>query len=297
MLGSAFAQCGGRFGFEIMAPGSDVLDVRDVAAVNRWASWIEGGLIVHCAASANVEWCARAPGAAREVIVGGTEHVAQLAKDASAGLVFPQSFLIYSGWIDPIPESEPPRPLSVYGQLKAEAEQRALSLIPDALVLRMGGFFGGAARDKNFVGKIIPAMRQAIDEGRSRFEVGTRVWQPTWTYDLAMNTLYLISRGLTGTFQMASQGSATFAQIAEEIAWALGWQDRLEIMPVDAALLAENELARRPDRAEMSCSRLSTLGLNLQRPWRSALLAYLQDPFFDQYRLEVPRESLACPAR
>lgn len=287
MLGSALAeQAAGFPRFEVHAPGRDELDVRDADAVMRWADRVRGGWIVHCAARVDVEGCAREPETARRTIVAGTANAVALARAAGARFCYPQSFLTYDGRTNPIPEDEEPRPLSFYGQIKLEAEQVVTEAIPDATIVRMAGFFGGEAADKNFVGRIIPVMRAAIDRGETRFEVGDRVWQPTWTRDLAFNTLHLLARGVTGSVQMACHGEATFADIAHEIVAALGWADRLAIAPVSAATVSGNELGRRPDRAVLSCDRLRGEGLDLQRDWRSTLHAYLAHPFFDQYRLE-----------
>jgi dTDP-4-dehydrorhamnose reductase len=287
MLGSAFSQFADGFNMDIRAPGREELDVRDSDAVAKWAAWIGNGWIIHCAARVDVEGCVREPEQARETIVTGTRNIAELAKRSGARLLYPQSFLIYNGRNNPIPEAEMPNPLSFYGELKYEAEQVALDLVNDALIVRMAGFFGGQARDKNFVGRIIPVMFAAIKQGRTHFEVGTRIWQPTWTNDLAFNALHLITRGAQGRFQMACQGQATFADIAQEIVIALGWQDHLTIVPVDASAVSQSELGRRPDVAVLSCERISAEHMNLQRPWRPTLHAYLQAPFFDQYRLEA----------
>lgn len=288
MLGSALSKQAGHFpGLEVRAPGHDELDVRDTEALEAFGDWVKGGWIVHCAARVDVEGCARDPDGARAVIVDGTRNVAELARKSGARLLFPQSFLVYDGHENPIAEDEQPRPLSLYGTLKYEAEQVATSITEDALIIRMAGFFGGEATDKNFVGRIIPVMLAAIQKGETRFEVGDRVWQPTWTDDLALNSLELMQAGASGTYQMACEGQATFAEIAQEITVALGWQDHLEVVTVDASLVAQSELGRRPDVAVMSCSRLTAEGRNRQRAWRPALHAYLQAPFFNQYRLEA----------
>ena len=290
MLGRALAFEAGRFpALTVHAPGRDELDVRDPAALDRWADRIASGWIIHCAARVDVEGCAREPEAARETIVTGTRNAVALAKRVGARFVYPQSFLTYDGAANPIPEDEPPRPLSFYGELKLEAEREVTAAIPDATILRMAGFFGGEEADKNFVGRIIPVMRAAIDRGQTRFEVGDRVWQPTWTNDLAFNTLALVAAGASGSYQMASRGEATFAQIAEEIVRALGWSDRLEVITVAATAVSGSELGRRPDRAILSCTRLQMEHRNLQRDWRATLHAYLSHPFFDRYRLEPAR--------
>jgi dTDP-4-dehydrorhamnose reductase len=288
MLGAAIFREGSAFQkFDIRAPGHDELDVRDADAVNSWAKWVEGGWIVHCAARVDVEGCAREPDAARLTIVEGTRNAANLARQSKARLLYPQSFLVYDGRENPIGEAEEPRPLSLYGQLKYEAQQVAESTIDDALIIRMAGFFGGEEADKNFVGRIIPVMWAAMQRGETQFQVGTRVWQPTWTEDLAVNSLHLMSQGAKGRYQMACVGHATFAEIAQEIAIALKWTDRFEIVAVDPAAVTQSELGRRPDVAILSCDRLTKENANLQRPWRATLHAYLARSFFDQYRLEA----------
>jgi dTDP-4-dehydrorhamnose reductase len=287
MLGSAIFEAASSFPqFEVRAPGRDELDVCDAGAVARWADWVEGGWIIHCAARVDVEGCAREPEAARAVIVEGTRNVTALTARANARLCYPQSFLVYDGRENPIEENETPRPLSFYGELKYEAEQIVMATVADPLIIRMAGFFGGEERDKNFVGRIIPVIHAAILRGETQFKVGDRVWQPTWTNDLALNTLHLLARGASGQYQMACHGKATFAEIAQEIVIALGWQERIEIVSVDASAVSQSELGRRPDVAVMSGKRISDEQIDLQRQWRPTLYTYLQHPFFDKYRLE-----------
>lgn len=287
MLGREFARAAAELPFSsVSAPGRGQLDVRDRAAMMAQTDAIKGGWIIHCAALVDVEGCARDPQAARDTIVEGTRNVIDLARAAQARLFYPQSFLVYDGATNPIAETETPRPLSLYGQLKYEAERLIEAALDDALVVRMAGFFGGESADKNFVGRIIPAMYAAMLSGETLFKVGDRVWQPTWTRDLADNSVELIRAGARGRYQMACRGQATFAEIAQEIVLALGWQDRFAIETVDASAVAQSELGKRPDVAVLSCSRLTEERLNLQRDWRATLHAYLRHPFFDSYRLK-----------
>ncbi len=271
---------------EAWAPGRDELDVRDCAAMLAAAPRAEGGWVVHCAARVDVEGCAKDPDGARETIVEGTRNAIKLARESGARLFYPQSFLVYDGATNPIPENDTPRPLSLYGRLKYEAEQIIDAEMDDALVVRMAGFFGGEEADKNFVGRIIPAMFAALQRGEESFGIGDRVWQPTWTRDLAENALQLMLAGKSGTFQMACHGQATFAELAHEIVVALGWSDRFRIDTVDASTVSQSELGKRPDVAVLECARLRDERLDLQRDWRSTLHAYLRHPFFDQYRLK-----------
>jgi len=290
MLGTAFteiAEASPRFVPHTLTHGA--LDVRDAAAVMKYADLVAGGWIVHCAAMVDVKGCATDPAAARAVIVEGTRNVAALARASGARLLFPQSFLIYGGGDGLIEETAPPVPLSLYGTLKLEAETIVLEMLDNPLVIRMAGFFGGGALDKNFVGRIIPAMHRAMLRGDAVFPVGDRVWQPTWTRDLADNALHLMQLDASGAYQMGSHGEATFHEVAAEIVAALGWTGRLRVEPVSSALVAQEETGpeRRPDRAVLSCERLRREGRDLQRDWRATLHAYLTHPHFDQYRTGV----------
>ncbi len=290
MLGSAIAEIAATNPHFVpyALPHAD-LDVRDEAAVMRLVARVADGWIVHCAAMVDVKRCAADPAAARAVIVDGTRNIAALARASGARLVFPQSFLIYGGGDGLIEEATPPDPLSLYGALKLEAETVALETVENPLVIRMAGFFGGGPLDKNFVGRIIPAMHRAMLGGDATFPVGDRVWQPTWTQDLAENALHLMHLNADGCYQMASHGEATFHEVAAEIASALGWSGRLRVEPVASALVANEETGpeRRPDRAVMACERLRREGRDLQRDWRATLGAYLTHPHFDQYRTGV----------
>jgi dTDP-4-dehydrorhamnose reductase len=286
MLGRAFVAMAAQFPqFVVIAPGKAQLDVRVPDKLAAWETLVAGGWIVHCAARVDVEGCAREPNAARETIVQGSINVAELAVRSGAALLYPQSFLTYDGAINPIPEHDMPRPLSFYGELKYAAEQGIAAVHPDPLIVRMAGFFGGEAADKNFVGRIIPTMRTAIEEGKTAFSVGTRRWQPTFTEDLALNCLALMASGARGSFQMACHGDASFAEVAEVIVRALGWQDALAIDHVDPAAVSGNELGRRPASAVLAMTRLRDVGLDLQRDWRASLFLYLQRPFWQQFRL------------
>lgn len=290
MLGTAFSEMSSDFPmFDVRSLGHKALDVTNAEAVNGFADWLGSGWIVHCAAIVSVEGCVSDPNHARNVIVDGTKNIVELARRTRSRILYPQSFLTYDGFCNPIPENETPRPLSLYGHLKYEAEQLITAETENPLILRMAGFFGGEARDKNFVGKIIPVMHSAIQRGETKFEVGTRIWQPTWTKDLALNSLHLMARNAHGSYQMSCRDQASFAEVAEEIVQAMGWQEVLTITAVDPASVASEELGKRPDAAILSGTRLLEEQMNLQRQWRPTLYQYLQHPYFDRYRLETSR--------
>ena len=273
-----FPQC------EVKALGKDELCVTNQTQLSKHKDWVRGGWIIHSAALVNVEGCAREPEKARQIIVEGTRNTLDLAFSAEARFFYPQSFLIYDGKTNPIAEAEKPRPLSLYGELKAEAEALILNKIPNALIVRMGGFFGGEVRDKNFVGKIVIHLHELIKKGTHTINIGDRVWQPTLTDALALNSLLLMFNDKKGLYQMASHGCASFFELTEAIVEILGWQQQMKVISVSANEVSKNELGGRPAKAVLSCQRLQEEGYDIQQPWKQSLTLYLSQPYFDQFR-------------
>ena len=286
MLGNSFATSLANYlpHVEAAALSHDQLDVRNRKDVLKWQNWLNGGWIIHCAALVSVEGCASNPDLARETIVEGTQNIIDLAKDSGAGVLYPQSFLIFDGSDLPIPEDEQPRPLALYGRLKMEAETLVKKGVERSICVRMAGFFGGQHRDKNFVGKIIQEMARKIKNGESSISIGDRIWQPTWTDDLALNSLMLVCAEKTGVYQMACHGTASFYDLTKEIVNQLNWQDKIQVVKVSVEDVTAQELGKRPSRAELSCQYIREQGLDIQRPWAEALHEYLKAPFFDQFR-------------
>ena len=232
----------------------------------------------------NVELCAENEALAYDVIVNGTKNVIELAKLANAKIFYPQSFLIYDGLQIPITESTKPNPQTLYASFKLQAEEAIFDYSSNSLVIRMAGFFGGEQKDKNFVGKIIPIIHNAIVNKNKFFEVGDRIWQPTFTNDLALNSILLCAKNKSGVYVMSSIGEASFWDLSCEISKVLGWQDLIQIKKINSENFSKNEPGKRPLKAILRNERLSSELLNIQRTWQQSLKEYLLSPYFDQFR-------------
>jgi dTDP-4-dehydrorhamnose reductase len=244
--------------------------------------------VIHCAALVNADRCQEFPAECHRQQVEGTLNVVELASRTGAKFFYPQSFLIFDGTETPILETTKPNPLSVYGRCKLEAEEGALARLPEALVVRMAGFFGGDEKDKNFVGRFVVNLHEMIKAGVSSYEVGDRVWQPTYTIDLAYNSLVLLAKGKSGIYNMSCEGQASFYELAEACVEELGLTERFKIIPVSADKVAAiTDKAKRPPAAFMENRRLQAEGLDRQRYWRVALAEYLSRPWFQNLFSDV----------
>lgn len=285
MLGRAFREV-----LATTAPSAAVLafshtelDVTDREQVMSLAS-AAPGTIVHCAGLTDADECERDPASAHRVHHGGTENVVELAQAVSARVLYPQSVFIFDGRELPVTELTTPSPTIEYGRAKLAAERHLLASLPKALVVRMAGFFGGDDKDKNFVGQFTRTLGNMLRTGETEIEVGDRVWQPTYTIDLAGNCCLLLARDCSGIYHMGAPGEATFHEVATACVESLGLERRIRVVPVSSSPFDRREDAKRPPRMVTRTARLDAEGLNRQRPWRAALHEYLQRPWFDSIR-------------
>ena len=281
MLGRAFKEC-----LMNKVPSVNVscfpraqLDVTDKESVLNLAS-LDPDIIIHCAGFTNADECTKNPDIAYNVHFNGTKNIIELAHLNSALVIYPQSVFIFDGEELPVTEKTIPSPPFVYGKAKLMAEQSLLNELENVLIVRMAGFFGGEDKDKNFVGQFIKSLRDMIKDGRSTIEIGDRIWQPTYTLDLALNTLLLAALDKRGIYHMGALGEATFYEVASACIEFLGLDDLIELFPISSAIFDNNENAKRPKRMVTKNDRLNVEGINYQRHWRDALREYLERPYF-----------------
>jgi len=266
---------------KIVYPSKHDLNVEDFLSFEQFRS-LKPDFILHCAAKVDADFCERNYIKARMNIVQGTINTHKFSVEVGAKFFYPQSFLIFDGLESPATESTKPNPLSKYGDLKLEAES-LIYYSKQALVVRMGGFFGGENKDKNFVGKMYKIFHSTLNNKVDKIEVGERIWQPSYTKDLARNTLLLLALDKTGIYNMASLGHATFLEVARTMAQVLDSTHKIKIEPFPEKLGWKHDVATRPEAVLMSNTRLDSEGINLQRNWKIALTEYLNSSYFKKF--------------
>tara|TARA_B100000029_G_scaffold182591_1_gene180203 strand:+ start:8273 stop:9223 length:951 start_codon:yes stop_codon:yes gene_type:complete len=264
---------------KLISTSTEQMDITDEEQVLSYAN-THIDIIIHCAAKVDAEFCENNPQESSKRIVKGTNNIIKLSSKTNAKIFYPQSFLIFDGRSLPITEKTVPVPLCRYGKDKLLAEENILKKCSNSLIVRMGGFFGGYNRDKNFVGKIVPYLSKLIESGEKEISVGDRIWQPTYTYDLAYNSLILLSNDKNGIYNMASHGQASFYDLTIKIASLLEIENKINIRKIPSSNFSKKENAQRPDVAIIENTRLRQESLDLQRKWDESLKEYLCHSYF-----------------
>jgi dTDP-4-dehydrorhamnose reductase len=237
-------------------------------------------VIIHCAAIVNADYCENNYDDAYQIMIEGTKNIINLANKCNAKIFYPQSFLIFDGLVNPVLEDTEPEPLSLYGKLKYESEKLILSTANHSIIVRMGGFFGGYKKDKNYVGKIVPDILNRIKNNIGEIEVGDRIWQPTYTEDLALNCLLLILKDKEGIYNMASHNETSFYEFTVKIVEYLNLGNFIKVIEVSSEQFDNAENAKRPHSIKLINKRLIKEGLDMQGKWEISLEKYLNGKYY-----------------
>ena len=195
----------------------------------------------------------------------GAENLARASAAAGAVLVQYSTDYVFAGdGAGPYPDDAPLAPVSAYGRTKAEGERRASAAHPEGtIVLRTAWLYG--EHGPNFV----RTMMRLFAENGTLTVVNDQHGQPTWTRDLAEQTVRMLDAGVrSGTLHGTNAGATTWHGFARAIVENLGG-DPGTVTPTDSAQFARP--ARRPANSVLAHEGWARLGLAPMRPWRAAL--------------------------
>lgn len=244
-------------------PAFDLLSLRSEEQVRE----ARPEVVIHAAAYTDVDGAEREPERARSVNALGTERVARAAAACGARLAYLSTDYVFDGHQSrPYEEADTPNPLNAYGRSKLEGERKALSICPEALVVRTAWLYG--VDGKNFVTTI---ARLARERAELRVVADQRGC-PTYARDLAAVLLSLVEAKAQGIVHAAGSGPCTWHEFATGIVSELGLPTR--IIPITTA--EAGRPAPRPAYSVLSTGKLTGMGLSLPQ-WRESLRRFVDD--------------------
>ncbi|EMR03127.1 family 1 glycosylhydrolase [Cesiribacter andamanensis] len=162
----------------------------------------------------------------------GPVLLAEACRRYGTQLITFSSDLVFDGrQKTPYLESKPAAPLNVYGLSKFYAEQKVLSLHPDALIIRTSSFFG-PWDEYNF----ITLMLRALEEQRVFTASSEHVVSPTYVPDLVHNSLDLLIDKASGIWHLTNPSEVSWADFALRTAEIAGLNRQL-ILPAKGSAL------------------------------------------------------------
>ena len=250
------------------------VDIRDAAATRSILEALRPTWVLNTAAYNLVD---RAEEDGRSAFALNAEAVGSLAdicQRIGARLVhFSTDYVFDGAKRTPYLETDPPRPLSVYGESKLAGELLALERCERAVVFRVCGLFGLAGSLGKGKGNFVETMLRLARDGRPLRVVSDQVLCPSYTLDLARKVWAVLPKAAQPVYHLTNAGQTSWYDFARR---------SLELAGVTADLTAVTAAeygakARRPPYSVLAHANLTALGEDDLRPWGEALVAYVAE--------------------
>ena len=265
MLGTDVVRVASHWNHDVAGLDLPELDITDAKAV--WRACVEHRpeVVVNCAAYTDVDGAQDDLETASAVNVDGARFVALGAAEVGASVVYPSTDYVFDGKKGaPYVESDPTRPLSVYGQTKAAGEAETAAANQRYFIVRTSWLFGTAGR--NFVDTMLALGSDQGDVVVVRDQVGC----PTYTGHLADAIVRLIGTSAFGIHHIAAGGECSWYEFAQEIFR----QSALEVRTLSMTSAELNRPAPRPAYSVLATERDEAIYLP---EWQEGLASYLAE--------------------
>jgi dTDP-4-dehydrorhamnose reductase len=258
-LGHAFRT---RLGDGAVYLDRDGLDLTQTSRIRQVVEDHSPTVVINCAAYTAVDRAETDRDTARSVNATAVGALAEVCADIGAKLITYSTDYVFDGSkVGGYVESDAAAPINVYGTTKRDGEVLALAADPTALVIRTSWVMSGTHRS------FASVMRDLVRKGEVTV-VDDQIGRPTFVDDLVTGTLGALDGDASGILHLTNTGSATWYDIAREIALLEGL-DPGRVRPCTTADFPT--AARRPANSVLDSQRTGPLGLHPLRGWQPAL--------------------------
>jgi dTDP-4-dehydrorhamnose reductase len=176
------------------------------------------GAVVIASAKANVAYCECNPREAYALNVSGTLDLVRQVAEMGLQVIFLSSDYVFDGKCGPYEDLDPTNPTNEYGRQKAEVEGLIPTLTDNFLILRLSKIYGMVKGD----GTLLDEMASALFASKRIAAARDQIFCPTHIDDLVGAVLSLQELQLRGVFNVCNPERWSRADIAHEVAGAIG---------------------------------------------------------------------------
>lgn len=268
---------------EVIAPARETMDLTNIESIRRIIRAAKPQWIINPAAYTAVDKAESEQELAYAINADAVKVIGEEARRIGAGVIHFSTDYVFDGTSSaPYVETDPTRPVSVYGASKLAGEQALAESGAAHMIFRTSWVYG--TRGKNF---LLTILRLAREREKLRV-VADQHGAPTWSRDLAEMTAHVIrscenAQGgsqpletfatLGGVYHAAGSGETTWHEFAAEALRLQGDREPGQRFAEVEAISTEEypTPARRPANSRLDCRKLEKqLGWRMM-DWRESL--------------------------
>jgi len=249
---------------------SKELEISDQNAVSNYdLTGID--VIINAAAYTAVDAAEENEQIARAVNVDGPKNLATLANKYDIPIAHISSDYVFDGKQEAHSEDEEMRPLSVYGQTKADGDEAVMANHDKYYILRSSWVVGDG---NNFVRTMLK-----LGESHDKLDiVDDQIGRLTFTDDLAQAIIYLLENSVNyGIYNATNEGEpASWADIAKNIFEIAGMETAVNLISTAQFAEGKTPFADRPHFSTLDTTKLKSIGFSLPN-WQDSLKKYITE--------------------
>lgn len=233
------------------------VDLTDKDAVWKMMKEIKPAAVFHLAAVSGTGECEKEAEKTHLINVEATTHLAEMAADLKAKLLFTSSEQVFDGEKGDYAETDQPNPKNKYGQQKLEAEQNIQKIYPETVILRIAVLFGQATPvAQSFLNQWIDTWKKMLTVTAFHDEI-----RPFMSGSSCASALFhLLKQDAEGLFHLGGSAAYSryeFAQLSKEV---------LELPFGKIASKSQQDVempAYRPADLSLTCGKIESTGFTL----------------------------------
>lgn len=240
------------------------LDLCNPAQVKAVFDQYQPSWCINCAAYTAVDLAEDEQAAAFELNQHAAGRLAQACADYGTTLIHVSTDFVFDGTSSkPLRESDPAKPVNVYGLSKLRGEESIAAVLPAHFILRTSWLYSEKAN--NFCKTMLK-----LSHSRNQVQViFDQVGTPTYAMDLARCIVHIVQSGLAayGTYHYSNEGVASWYDFAKAIFEMA--EVEMEVLPVHSATF--NSKATRPHYSVLDKTKIKeAFGISIPY-WRDSL--------------------------
>ncbi len=220
------------------------LDCVDASAVRDLLEAERPRVVIHTAAMTNVDACELDPAECRLQNVVAVQNLVAAAKRIDAHLIHLSTDFIFDGANGPYTEEDEPRPLSIYGQSKLDAEHAVMNAGLTKWAIARTIIVYGVAKGLSRSNVVLWA-KSALEKGQPINVVDDQWRMPTLAEDLADGCIRIAKQGAVGIFNLSGPDGMSILELVQRVGRFFDLDPRV-ITPITSASLSQP--AKRPPR-------------------------------------------------
>ena len=141
------------------------IDLANESEIENAISSNEFDWVIHCAAVTSPDACANNMKYAEKINVEGTRHIINYCNNKDIPVIYISTDLVFDGEKGDYKETDPPNPISFYGETKLKAEQIVLNGLEKNTVCRIALSYGKIFN--NTKGGALDRMIESLTQGKT----------------------------------------------------------------------------------------------------------------------------------